>query len=148
MGSVNWSSKALGTIHETILAQCSTRIACLTPYAPMPTMVRGGTYYAFQRTMAKRFMNTVPSSRHDIIANIAPFARRKAPRSPIQMRTKKKTPTLGNCSSMNFLPGSTSFRRAEECLSRRRHADHQLMQMQKRAINDERAEDLPRAIFA
>lgn len=47
-GSVNWSEKALRTIHDAILAQCSTRISCLTPYAPMPTMVRGGTYYAFQ----------------------------------------------------------------------------------------------------
>lgn len=47
-GGTNWSARALGTIHEAILAQCSTRIACLTPYAPMPTMVRGGTYYAFQ----------------------------------------------------------------------------------------------------
>jgi hypothetical protein len=47
-GSINWSAKALRTIHDAILAQCSTRISCLTPYAPMPTMVRGGTYYAFQ----------------------------------------------------------------------------------------------------
>ena len=48
IGQVNWSAKALRPIHEAILGQCSTRIACLTPYAPMPTMVRGGTYYAFQ----------------------------------------------------------------------------------------------------
>lgn len=48
VGSMNWSAKALGAIHEAILAKCGTRIACLTPYAPMPTMVRGGTYYAFQ----------------------------------------------------------------------------------------------------
>jgi hypothetical protein len=48
VGSKNWSAKALGAIHEAILAKCSTRIACLTPYAPMATMVRGGTYYAFQ----------------------------------------------------------------------------------------------------
>ena len=46
--SMNWSAKTLGAIHETILSKCSTRIACLTPYAPMTTMVRGGTYYAFQ----------------------------------------------------------------------------------------------------
>ena len=44
----NWSAKRLRTVHDAILAQCGTRIACLTPYAPMPTMVRGGTYYAFQ----------------------------------------------------------------------------------------------------
>lgn len=47
-GSTNWSANVLRKIHDSILAQCSTRIACLTPYAPMPTMVRGGTYYAFQ----------------------------------------------------------------------------------------------------
>ncbi len=48
IGSMNWSEKALRKIHDAILAQCNTRISCLTPYAPMPTMVRGGTYYAFQ----------------------------------------------------------------------------------------------------
>jgi hypothetical protein len=46
--SQSWSEKALRKIHDGILARCNTRIACLTPYAPMPTMVRGGTYYAFQ----------------------------------------------------------------------------------------------------
>ena len=48
VGSTSWSAHALRKIQDAILAQCSTRIACLTPYAPMPTMVRGGTYYAFQ----------------------------------------------------------------------------------------------------
>lgn len=46
--TTNWSAKELGAIHESILQKCSTRIACLTPYAPTETMVRGGTYYAFQ----------------------------------------------------------------------------------------------------
>ncbi len=48
VNSGSWSSKFLRPTHDAILALCSTRITCLTPYAPMPTMVRGGTYYAFQ----------------------------------------------------------------------------------------------------
>jgi len=47
-GPVQWSRKELGAIHDAILAKCGTRVACLKPYAPMPTMVRGGTYYSFQ----------------------------------------------------------------------------------------------------
>ncbi len=47
-GTMNWSAKNLGAIHESILQKCGTRIACLTPYAPTETVVRGGTYYAFQ----------------------------------------------------------------------------------------------------
>jgi hypothetical protein len=43
-----WSRRVLGPIHDAILAKCATRPACLAPYAPMETMVRGGTYYAFQ----------------------------------------------------------------------------------------------------
>ncbi|MDI1432008.1 hypothetical protein [Polyangium sorediatum] len=47
-GPEPWSRKKLGSIHDTILQKCSTKPSCLAPYAPMPTMVRGGTYYAFQ----------------------------------------------------------------------------------------------------
>lgn len=44
----DWSRRVLGARYDRIVARCGTRIACLTPYAPMKTMVRGGTYYAFQ----------------------------------------------------------------------------------------------------
>lgn len=44
----DWSRRALGPIVDAIAAKCGTKIACLTPYAPFKTMVRGGTYYAFQ----------------------------------------------------------------------------------------------------
>lgn len=47
-GPEPWSRKKLGSIHDAILQKCSTKPSCLAPYAPMPTMVRGGTYYAFQ----------------------------------------------------------------------------------------------------
>ncbi len=47
-GPEPWSRKKLGPIHDAILQKCGTKAPCLTPYAPMPTMVRGGTYYAFQ----------------------------------------------------------------------------------------------------
>lgn len=43
-----WSSRVLGPINDAILAKCGQKTACLTPYAPGTTMVRGGTYYAFQ----------------------------------------------------------------------------------------------------
>jgi len=47
-----WSLRALTATHAKILAQCSgksaaARDACLAPYAPGRTRVRGGTYYAF-----------------------------------------------------------------------------------------------------
>jgi hypothetical protein len=44
-----WSDKALGPIADGILQTCGQKTACLAPYAPGTTMVRGGTYYAFQK---------------------------------------------------------------------------------------------------
>jgi len=44
----NWSRRAIGPIVDRIAAKCASKTACLTPYAPFKTMVRGGTYYAFQ----------------------------------------------------------------------------------------------------
>jgi hypothetical protein len=44
----NWSRSALGPIVDAIASKCGAKTACLTPYAPFKTMVRGGTYYAFQ----------------------------------------------------------------------------------------------------
>lgn len=44
----DWSPRALGAIYHSIVRRCGTRVACLRPYAPGDTMVRGGTYYAFQ----------------------------------------------------------------------------------------------------
>jgi hypothetical protein len=44
----DWSARALGADYAGIVARCGTRVACLRPYAPGDTMVRGGTYYAFQ----------------------------------------------------------------------------------------------------
>ncbi len=43
-----WSGRALGEIFETIVRTCGTNVACLGPYTPNETKVRGGTYYAFQ----------------------------------------------------------------------------------------------------
>jgi len=44
----NWSAKALAKDYLAIVARCGTKLACLTPYAPNRTIVRGGTFYAFQ----------------------------------------------------------------------------------------------------
>ena len=44
----DWSPGALGAIYDPIVKKCGVRTACLTPYAPNDTTVRGGTYYAFQ----------------------------------------------------------------------------------------------------
>jgi hypothetical protein len=44
----DWSAKTLGTDYAAIVKKCGTRKTCLAPYAPNDTVVRGGTYYAFQ----------------------------------------------------------------------------------------------------
>ena len=44
----DWSYKELHVLFDPIVKKCGTQIACLAPYAPSDTMVRGGTYYAFQ----------------------------------------------------------------------------------------------------
>jgi hypothetical protein len=44
----NWSKRTLERDYEAIVAKCGTKMACLEPYAPNDTYVRGGTYYAFQ----------------------------------------------------------------------------------------------------
>jgi hypothetical protein len=46
----DWSARRLQADHAAILARCGRRpaVACLAPYAPNTTMVRGGTFYAFQ----------------------------------------------------------------------------------------------------
>jgi hypothetical protein len=44
----DWSPRNLGPTFDAIVARCGTRMACLRPYAPTDTTVRGGTYYAFQ----------------------------------------------------------------------------------------------------
>lgn len=46
----DWSEKALGKDYDAIVARCGPhpKLACLAPYAPNDTIVRGGTFYAFQ----------------------------------------------------------------------------------------------------
>jgi len=46
-----WSAAHLRRDYAAILAKCGTHptVKCLTPYAPNDTMVRGGTFYAFQQ---------------------------------------------------------------------------------------------------
>jgi hypothetical protein len=44
----DWSPAHLTALQGTIEARCGTRIPCLKPYAPTSTIVRNGTYYAFQ----------------------------------------------------------------------------------------------------
>jgi GNAT superfamily N-acetyltransferase len=46
----DWSARQLRADYDAILARCGAAptTACLAPYAPNTTMVRGGTYYAFQ----------------------------------------------------------------------------------------------------
>lgn len=43
-----WSSRALAETFDAIVKRCGTSIACLAPYTPNETIVRGGTYYSFQ----------------------------------------------------------------------------------------------------
>lgn len=46
----DWSARTLSKDYDAIVARCSPKLerACLAPYAPGATTVRGGTYYAFQ----------------------------------------------------------------------------------------------------
>jgi hypothetical protein len=44
----DWSVRTLTPVFDAVVKRCGTRVACLRPYAPGETMVRGGTYYAFQ----------------------------------------------------------------------------------------------------
>jgi len=47
----DWSARHLRADYEAILRHCGAHpsLHCLAPYAPNDTMVRGGTYYAFQQ---------------------------------------------------------------------------------------------------
>jgi hypothetical protein len=47
----DWSARALRKDYDAILARCAPKPtnACLAPYAPNTTTVRGGLYYAFQQ---------------------------------------------------------------------------------------------------
>ncbi len=46
----NWSGKNLRKDYNAIVRKCpGVTIKCLAPYAPNDTVVRGGTYYAFQQ---------------------------------------------------------------------------------------------------
>jgi len=44
----DWSPAHLASLQGAIEQRCGTRTACLAPYAPTGTIVRRGTYYAFQ----------------------------------------------------------------------------------------------------
>lgn len=45
----DWSVRTLGKDYAAIVKRCGAMdVACLRPYAPNDTMVRGGTYYAFE----------------------------------------------------------------------------------------------------
>jgi hypothetical protein len=44
----DWSAAHLQDDYDAIVRRCKTSPRCLAPYAPGSTMVRGGTYYAFQ----------------------------------------------------------------------------------------------------
>jgi hypothetical protein len=38
----------LARIYDAVVRRCGANAACLAPFAPNSTLVRGGTYYAFQ----------------------------------------------------------------------------------------------------
>jgi len=44
----DWSARALAADYAAVVSRCQVSVACLAPYAPSSTKVRGGTYYAFQ----------------------------------------------------------------------------------------------------
>ncbi len=42
-----WSERVLRSVYDRVVARCGQRTACLGPYSPGDTMVKGGTYYSF-----------------------------------------------------------------------------------------------------
>jgi hypothetical protein len=63
----DWSSRALAADYAAIVRKCGTgNVACLRPYAPNDTMVRGGTFYAFQPNNGGRQGNV-----HEYAAELA-----------------------------------------------------------------------------
>jgi hypothetical protein len=44
----DWSPRHLTAVQDAIERKCGARTACLAPYAPTATIVRRGTFYAFQ----------------------------------------------------------------------------------------------------
>lgn len=44
----DFSTRVLAAAHARIRARCGTKSSCLAPFSPGSTVVRGGTYYAFQ----------------------------------------------------------------------------------------------------
>jgi hypothetical protein len=44
----DWSTPHLASLQDAIERRCGARTACLAPYSPTSTIVRSGTYYAFQ----------------------------------------------------------------------------------------------------
>jgi len=44
----DWAMTALRPTFDAIVRRCHGAVACLAPYAPTATRVRGGSYYAFQ----------------------------------------------------------------------------------------------------
>ena len=44
----DWSDRALSPMFDAVVRKCGTAMACLAPYSPGTTVVKGGTYYSFQ----------------------------------------------------------------------------------------------------
>jgi hypothetical protein len=42
-----WARTALGPLHASLKARCGDNVACLKPYSPSSTRVKGGNWYAF-----------------------------------------------------------------------------------------------------
>ncbi len=111
----DWSPRHLASIQDAILRRCGTSTPCLTPYAPTSTIVRRGTYYAFQPG------NDV----HEYAAEVALRWYReqramvrgsKGPCAPRSSAGPRRTGAPGTQSRRSSSAGSTSCRRAERLL--------------------------------
>jgi hypothetical protein len=109
-----WSRRALGAMVDGLMEKCGTQVACLKPYAPGKTMVRGGRTTRFNRTTVTPPTSTPPSSRRGTSSSTArcwtgsvmPRARSSAGR--------KRTPGRGRPCPKSSSAGSTSSPRASE----------------------------------
>jgi hypothetical protein len=76
----------LSPIVDAIRRKCGQSTVCLTPYAPGTTVVRGGTYYAFQKGNGVGEYGAELATRY-FLEQSALIAGKQLPREPFKCGT-------------------------------------------------------------
>ncbi len=90
----DWSPAHLASLQDAIEHKCGDVTACLAPYAPTGTIVRRGTYYAFQPGNDVHEYAAETALRY-YRENRAVDARRAAGPAGVQVRARREPPSLG-----------------------------------------------------